>query len=95
MAPRFTASLRRDFAAELSGVDDADLTRRVERLLARFHALDFHAGEHLYRLVAWGLFLGEDFLETHGLDQVARADAPEDERFKAIRTRLKERRPPL
>ena len=48
----------------------------------------FRDGAHVYRLVAWGLFLGDAYLEElrdGELAAISSLEAPEAERFKRIR----------
>ncbi len=88
---QFARLLRRDFAVELAEVEERVLRDRVSGLIEKFYQLRFKESQHLYRLVAWGLFLGDDYLEQHdsnALIAIARSGTPEEERFQKIRAIL-------
>lgn len=90
-ADAFLASLLLDFRRKLADYDITELRGEVRSLTRQFFALGFRDGQHLYRLVAWGIFLGSDFLETHCdgmLIEIARKEVSETERFSLIRAML-------
>lgn len=90
-ADAFMNNLLMDFPAELTGRQLSELKREVRGLTRQFFDLGFRDGQHLYRLVAWGMFLGHDFLETHCNGRpfdIAGEIASEADRFRRIRTML-------
>ena len=90
-ADAFLESLLSDFPKQLADRNVSELRWHVRDLITQFFDLGFREGQHLYRLVAWAVFLGGDFLETHCHGKpfdIAREDAPEVERFRQIRAML-------
>jgi hypothetical protein len=84
-------NLRVDFSRELAELPQDALRERVAAAARRCMSLQFADGSHLYRLVAWSIFLGDDFMERlHGGEpaRIARTEAPESERFERIRVLL-------
>src|SRR4051812_14727944 len=79
--------IRVDFRNELATVNPQEFCRKVERLVANMRAHGFRQQPYLYRLISWGVFLGDDYLSTYAdgsLLEIVSSNAPEDERFKKI-----------
>lgn len=79
--------IRADFKREVAGINPDDFSRTVKRLVAKMRSLGFRQQPYIYRLVCWGVFLGDDYLHTLGdgsLADVVLSDAAERERFDKI-----------
>lgn len=79
--------LRLDFPDELASRDET-FERDVESLAQIMRRHGFRSMSHIYRLVAWGVFLGPDYIRDAvdgKLAQIAALDIPEAERFWQIR----------
>jgi hypothetical protein len=80
--------LQSDFPEELGLMEAPILNARVRLLVDRMYGYGFRDAAIVYRLVAWGVFLGHDYLEQlcdGELSRIARLDAPQGERFQRIR----------
>jgi len=79
--------LRLDFPEEL-GPRDASFEREVEALTRIMFGCGFRTMSHIYRLVAWGVFLGPNYIRDAvdgKLKRIASAELSESERFSQIR----------
>ncbi|WP_168223050.1 DUF4123 domain-containing protein [Oceanicola sp. D3] len=88
---RMARNLKGDFGPELKHYPEGAVARLIRPVLERFTALGFRRKEHLHVIAAWSLFYGPGFIEMDREGELARicaADAPERERFAAMKARM-------
>lgn len=84
---KMARQLRIDFPEELAARDNS-FELEVEELTRAMRDYGFRTMSHIYRLVAWGVFLGPDYIRDAAdgrLAEIAAADLSEAERFSQIR----------